>query len=69
MSEFEGAWKEFKEWESKEHARIYRELESINTKIDQLREFRWRLMGQVSLASFFTAGVTATVLQYLIGRR
>lgn len=66
MSEFKQVFDEFKSWERREHDAIHKRLEIIDTKIDELREFRWRLMGQISVISFFTAGITTALMQVVM---
>ena len=62
MNDFEMAWAEFKDLER----RIHSELKELNRKVDDLREFRWRLAGQVSLISTVVAGAASVVSHFLL---
>ena len=66
MSEIQAVFNEFKEWEKLEHHYIRDELRSLHSKVDDLREFKWKMMGQISVISFATSGLTAALFQIIV---
>ena len=62
--EFFGAWKEFKEWTKIQHDEIKQKLTVIEMRLDELREWRWRIVGASALVAALI-GIAANLVSAL----
>jgi hypothetical protein len=63
FSEMIGKFEEFKEWEVREHHDIKHDLVLIKNKIDNLFEFKWKIVGMALLVSVVAGSVTTIIFQ------
>ena len=59
-----GRLEEFHSWELSEHKEIKDRLSEINHKIEELNEFKWKIIGVTAFCSFFCSGIMVTLIQY-----
>lgn len=52
-----GRFEAFIEWEKEEHRKLDGRFDSLEGKVDQLREWRWRVVGGAAVISALVAAV------------
>jgi hypothetical protein len=61
------AFKDLKDWEHEEHKRLYTRLSDIEAKIDNLNEFKWKIVGASGVVGFVVSVFGAMLVSHLVG--
>lgn len=58
---FIGKFEGFIEWEKTQHEKLDKRFDSLEMKVDQLREWRWRIVGGAAVVSAIVAAVVRLI--------
>lgn len=65
---FRDEWKDFRKFEREEHDKILKKLDSVEEKVESLKEWRARMTGINIAVSFFVSVFGVFLLSHLMGK-